>query len=63
MPPPQLKVYGAVPPAGVKLIAPLEPPKQDVLNITLVPETAEACWPTVALTVAVHAFASVMMTV
>ena len=63
MPPLQLKVYGAVPPAGVRFIAPLEPPKQEMFVTTVVPETAVAGWPTVAFTVAAHPLASVMMTV
>ena len=37
----QLKVYGPVPPVGVKLIAPVLPPKQATFVTTVVPDTGE----------------------
>ena len=53
-------MYGPVPPVGVKSITPLEPPKQEILVTTVVPESTEAGCVTVTLTVLVHPFASVI---
>ena len=63
IPPPQLKVYGAVPPDGVKFIAPFEPPLQATLVITVVPETtADGCVSVIPLTVPIHPLLSVIVT-
>ena len=62
MPPPQLKVYGALPPVGVRLIKPFVPPKQAMLVTTVVPDIAEAGWVIVADTTPVQPLASVMVT-
>ena len=63
IPPPQLNVYGAVPPVAVKLIAPFEDPLHAAFVTTVVPETDVAGCVTVAFTVPVHPFASVIVTV
>jgi hypothetical protein len=60
IPLPQLKVYKGVPPDGVKLIVPFDPPKQETLVTTVVPETGEVGCVTVAFTVPVHPFRSVI---
>ncbi len=51
IPPPQLNVYGKAPPTGVKLIAPLDPPKQEIFVTAVVVDTEF----TVTLLVAVFA--------
>ena len=61
-PPPQLKVYGALPPVGVRLMDPFVPPKQDTLVVTLLPDTPEVGWVIVAETTPVQPLASVMVT-
>ena len=62
-PPPQLNVYGPVPPVGVRLIAPVFPPLQATLVTTVVPETTDAGCAIVKLCEAVHPLASVAVTV
>ena len=62
IPPPQLKVYGADPPVGVKLIAPVEPPLHAIFVTTVVPEIAVG-WVIVAVAVVKHPRKSVTVTV
>ena len=59
IPPPQLKVYGAVPPVGVKLMAPVEPPLHATFVTTVLPETAVAGWVIVTVLVVVQELESV----
>jgi hypothetical protein len=55
-------VYGPVPPFGVRLIAPFDPPKQETFVTTVVPETGEVGCVTDAVTVETHPFISVICT-
>ena len=59
----QLKVYGAVPPVGLKLIAPVLAPKQFTFVWVLVNVKAAAGWTIVIVAVAVQLFASVTVAV
>ena len=61
-PPDQLKVYGAVPPAEVRLIAPVLVPKQFTFVWVLVKVKAAAGWMIVMVAVAVQLLASVTVT-
>jgi hypothetical protein len=58
-----LKVYPGVPPDGVRLIVPFDPPKQATFVTTVLPDTGVAGCVTVGITVPVHPFASVIITV
>ena len=63
IPPPQLKVYGPVPPVGVRFIAPFVPPKQETLVTVDVPEiVAAGCVTDIPDTVPVQPLASVIIT-
>jgi hypothetical protein len=61
--PPQLNVYGPVPPVGVKLIAPVVAPLQAILVTTVVPDIVDAGAVTdIPDTVPVQPLASVIVT-
>ena len=63
IPPPQLKVYGAVPPVGVKLIAPFDPPLQDTLVWAVVAVKTVGCVMVTLVGDVLQLFASVISNV
>ena len=58
----QIKVYGAVPPDGVKLIAPEAPPKQATGDTAMLDESAALGWVTVIAKTEVHPLKSFTVT-